>query len=512
MDKIKDRTKLRIKIESKTSGIPEHLSSGKTLSYLDMTNSPDRWAHSIISIAESKDKNPRICSEVLSTVKSSFNAGVFSQPPADITESEFFHARVSGVFTEINSKLISMRNQGKSAEASLSVALQRKNTLYISIAGNINALLIRNSILYNLLSGDSIFSPIKVNPYKKNMNFVNLGTTIIPLVNTYKLQLEPGDIVVFTSSALSEVMKDREILLNFCMSENFDDNFNNLLEKAVGRNPGRNITMVSLLAEPIEQSDKLASSSSRPSAALSLSSDRSLLAELPPVYPPSMENSGEIELYRDKNDFYNASNGGESREIEQEEKSDFHAAEPSGLLKVVVGILALLVTVSAGFLIMSGHTYFSEPIYNTNWSLSSSVKSSVIWNRMPSENIDSNNPIKFNYRSDKQGELEIIPEDIFYDCDLTVYTGRPISVQSEQSFGSVSESKIIFQKDKIYIHTNLCTTMHRGVISEESRDSEGIIYYKMSLKLNKVKGPLRIMSEPMRTLREINLRLYPSDK
>ena len=110
----------------------------------------------------------------------------------------------------------------------------------------------RNSILYNLAKKDDIFEPIKVNLFKKNENFINLGTTIIPVVNTYKVPIEPGDILLFVSNGITDNMSDRDILLNFCITENFDENFNNLIEKAVEQNQERNVTAIALTAQPTE--------------------------------------------------------------------------------------------------------------------------------------------------------------------------------------------------------------------------------------------------------------------
>ena len=191
---------------------------------------------------KTKENSPIACNKVLSIVQHAFQSGYFSGASNDISEQDFFHLKASNLFTEINSKLVAMRNQGKFTEASLVLGLQRKDTMYLAISGLLNVLLIRNSILYNLAKKDDIFEPIKVNLFKKNENFINLGTTIIPVVNTYKVPIEPGDILLFVSNGITDNMSDRDILLNFCITENFDENFNNLIEKAVEQNQERNVT------------------------------------------------------------------------------------------------------------------------------------------------------------------------------------------------------------------------------------------------------------------------------
>ena len=282
----REKNKLKIRIESKSSNIPEERTTGRNSSYLDMNNSAGVWAHSVISLAESKENSPIACNKVLSIVQHAFQSGYFSGASNDISEQDFFHLKASNLFTEINSKLVAMRNQGKFTEASLVLGLQRKDTMYLAISGLLNVLLIRNSILYNLAKKDDIFEPIKVNLFKKNENFINLGTTIIPVVNTYKVPIEPGDILLFVSNGITDNMSDRDILLNFCITENFDENFNNLIEKAVEQNQERNVTAIALTTQPTEIPRTQFSNISP-----KILSSNTILAKLQTKIPPLLKNN-----------------------------------------------------------------------------------------------------------------------------------------------------------------------------------------------------------------------------
>lgn len=507
----REKNKLKIRIESKSSNIPEEDTKGRNSSYLDMNNSSDMWAHSIISLAESKENSPIACNKVLSIVQHAFQSDFFSTKDSqDISEQDFFHLKASNLFTEINSKLVAMRNQGKFTEASLILGLQRKDVMYLALSGSLNVLLIRNSILYNLSKKDDIFEPIKVNLYKKNENFINLGTTIIPIVNTYKIQIEPNDILLLVSKGITENLSDRDILLNFCLTENFDENFNNLIEKAVAQNREKNVTAIALTALPTDIPKRQFSNTS---PVKNKFAKGSILAELQPEVPPILKGEKKedtstdlLEVYRDNKDFYNT-----SAEKEKEKTRTFKLSIPEFSQEVKFGILMIttILIVSIGFVILYFHPDLTAPLYNANWKVYSSIPLQEI--TLDKEKIDINTrPIIQKIRSDYKGEMAIkfpSSENPFYNCTLTLYTKTPIKLASEQSMKSVEYNTITLDKDKIKIITNLCTTVDRKDFSVKEIDTSGNTYYRTTLGLNKMKGTIKIIAKGMRTMREFDLAI-----
>ncbi len=506
----REKNKLKIRIESKSSNIPEERTTGRNSSYLDMNNSAGVWAHSVISLAESKENSPIACNKVLSIVQHAFQSGYFSGASNDISEQDFFHLKASNLFTEINSKLVAMRNQGKFTEASLVLGLQRKDTMYLAISGLLNVLLIRNSILYNLAKKDDIFEPIKVNLFKKNENFINLGTTIIPVVNTYKVPIEPGDILLFVSNGITDNMSDRDILLNFCITENFDENFNNLIEKAVEQNQERNVTAIALTAQPTEIPRRQFSNTSPKNF-----SSGSILAELQPEIPPLLKNdqkedtSDILEVYRDNKDFYNTSS-----EKPKAKTLDLKFVIPELTPQAKIGILiaTVILIVMIGISFLASNSDLTEPIYNSNWKLYSSIPLKEVTLDKDKININTK-PIIKKIRSDYAGEMNIQfakTNNPFYNCALTIYTKKPIKMASEQSMKSIDYNTITLEKDEIKINTNLCTTVNRQDFAIREIDTSGNVYYRTTLNLNKMKGSIKVVSKKMRIMREIDLAISES--
>ncbi len=509
----REKNKLKIRIESKSSEIPEERTKGRNASYLDMNNSSGVWAHSIISLAESKENSPIACNKVLSIVQHAFQSNFFSGDSPDIREEDFFHLKASNLFTEINSKLVAMRNQGKFTEASLVLGLQRKNTMYLALSGTLNVLLIRNSILYNLALKDDLFEPIKVNLFKKNEHFINLGTTIIPIVNTYKIQIEPGDILLFVSNGITENLSDREILLNFCISENFDENFNNLIEKAIANNQEKNVTAIAVTAIPTEIPRRQFSNTSPVKNKLA---NGAILAELQPEIPPILkENKKEdsstdlLEVYRGNKDFYNTSS-----DVQKEKTNELKLSIPELTQEAKLGILAIttVLIVIVGFIILYFHPALTEPVYNSNWKIYSSIKLKEVALNKNKIKIDSRTIIQ-KIRSDTLAEMTIKlvkTKNLFYNCTLTLYTKNPIKLTSDQSMNSIDYNTIILEKDHISINTNLCTTINRKDFSIKERDTNKNEYYRTTLNLNKMQGDIKIISKSMRIMREIDLAISDS--
>ena len=509
---LREKNKLKIRIESKSSEIPEEKTKGRNASYLDMDNSSGVWAHSIISLAESKENSPIACNKVLSIVQHAFQSNFFSGASPDIKEEDFFHLKASNLFTEINSKLVAMRNQGKFTEASLVLGLQRKNTMYLALSGSLNVLLIRNSILYNLALKDDLFEPIKVNMFKKNENFINLGTTIIPIVNTYKVQIEPGDILLFVSNGITENLSDREILLNFCITENFDENFNNLIEKAIAQNQEKNVTAIALTAQPAEIPARQFSNSSP----IKNLSSGSILAELQPEIPPILKEGKKedtstdlLEIYRGNKDFYNTSS-----DVQKEKTNNLKLSIPELTQEAKLGILAIttVLIVIVGFVILYFHPAFTDPVYNSNWKIYSSIKLKEVSLNKNKIKVDSRTIIQ-KVRSDTLAEMTIKlvkTKNLFYNCTLTLYTKNPIKLKSDQSLNSIDYNTIILEKDHISINTNLCTTINRKDFSIKERDTNKNEYYRTTLNLNKMQGDIKIISKSMRMMREIDLAISDS--
>lgn len=501
MDKPKEKSKLKIRIESRTSALSSSVSKGQTASYLDMKNSPGTWAHSVLSMAESKSSDINICNQVLATVKRAFHSDYFSDMKEGDPDSEYFHAKTTGLFTDINSELVALRNQGINSECSLCFSMQRRNNLYIALSGSINILLIRDKIIYSLLAKDKIFAEINVNPYKKNTSSITLGSSIIPVVNTYRLQIEPGDTVFIVSEGVTNALTPKKILTGFVKPGGFDKNFSDLADRAGAKNPDRNVSIIALAAESIDSAQTTKPLFAHQLLKSIVLKKNKTIAELPPIFPPLISDSEELEIKRDKRDYFNTSGG--TPLIERGE-------EIPESLKMAIGVLAVLLTVTIGVFLFSEYFCFSSPVYNANWSFRSTARlSALIWNKIqvPPEEMSD---YKFNYRSDKKGELEILSSESLCNADLTVYSGVPISVQSSQSINSITENQITLEKDRVLINTNLCTTVDRIVISDRTVDPEGDDYYKMSLKINRIKGPIRVICAPMRSLREINLSLSPA--
>lgn len=500
MDNPKDRTKLKIRIESRTSSVPSSVSNGQAASYLDMKNSRESWAHSVLSLAESKNNDIGICHCALAIVKKSFHSSDFSGMAEEETDNDFFHARSSNLFGKVNGELVNLRNQGVNSEMSLCFALQRRNNLYIALAGNLDVLVIRDSVIYSLLAKDKPFEPVAVNPYKKNTSGIALGSTIIPVVNTYKLQIEPDDIILMVSEGVFREVSLKQIASCLKKPGGFEKNFSDLAEKASAKNPDKNISIIAMTAESMTESHK-----TKPLIAHQLLKSIVLnkgktVAKLPPEMPPPYE---ELEIKRDKRDFYHTSTGILKTRIIDD------VPEP---LKIAIGSLAVILTITIGVFLFSEYFCFTEPVYNSNWSFSSKIPvTALTWNNIPVRGDDFSD-YRFNHHSDKRGEMDIVTKNNqpLYNGRLTVYTGRPVAVQSDQSIGTISENHIVLSKEKIMIHTNLCTTVDRIVLSEKTVDPEGEDYYKISLNLNKIKGPIRLTTAPMRSLREINLSLFPA--
>ena len=508
---LREKNKLKIRIESKSSEIPEERTKGRNASYLDMDNSSGVWAHSLIALAESKENSPIACNKVLSIIQHAFQSNFFSGASPDIKEQDFFHLKASNLFTEINSKLVAMRNQGKFTEASLVLGLQRKNTMYLALSGSLNVLLIRNSILYNLALKDDLFEPIKVNIFKKNENFINLGTTIIPIVNTYKVQIEPGDILLFVSNGITENLSDREILLNFCITENFDENFNNLIEKAIAKNQEKNVTAIALTAQPTELPQRQFSNSSP----IKNLASGSILAELQPEVPPILkegrkdDSSTDLEMYRGNKDFYNTSS-----DVKKEKTSNLKITIPELSQEAKMGILAIttILIVFIGFTILYFHPALTEPVYNSNWKIYSSIKLKEVSLNKNKIKIDSRTIIQ-KIRSDTLAEMTIKLEkrkNLFYNSTLTLYTKNPIKMTSDQSMSSIDYNTITLEKDQLTINTNLCTTINRKDFSIKEKDTNKNEYYRTTLNLNKMQGDIKIISKSMRMMREIDLAISDS--
>ncbi len=494
------KSKLKISIESKSGNIDTPHTTGRALSYLDMNSSADTISQSIMALAESKETQLTVCNNILATVKQIFLSNFFSNDDSATNELEVMHSKITTLFTEVNSKLVAMRHQESFTEASLAVGILNGNTLYIGSSGNINTLLLRGSILYNLQLKDSVFIPIKTDSYKNRTKNILMGTTIIPQIDTYKLEIKEGDILLFVSSGISENIDDKEILLTLDLGENKDESLDRLINTVVGRNPGKNVALISL--NSIKQS---ADSEKK------YTSGR-ILAELPPEFPPGMFPD-DIELKRSRDDYYNTSKL--SKEIPKEYTPEIHtyeelkpAAPPkpmSAKAKIALFFISFFLTVAAGVFWMLNSGELETP-FQTNWELRTEIPiSNVRWQKeqMPLKG----NVLTFEYRSDKAAEFEIYPDDVFYDCEISVHTSSPSVMQSSQSASSVKKNTIKLEKDKITINTNLCTTAEPVKIAESSKDADGKTFYSTIFKISKIKGTMLISSSPMRNLREINIEL-----
>lgn len=494
-------SKLKISIESKLGKLPDTSAlTDKALSYIDMNNSSDSESQSIMALAHSSANENTICESILSHLKQLFSSDFFSEPLApSANPSEAMHSKLVTLFTEINGKLLAMRKQSASISASLNVGILSKSILYLGVSGNLNVLLYRESVLYNLHLQDDVFTPIKPNSNKNKI--ILMGTTIIPQIDTFKLSLKEGDILIFISSAISESMDDKEILTALEFSETREDALDRIINSALGRSTGKYAALVSLSSE-----NQLKLPAKEDSGRI--------IAELPPEYPPALGDL--IELKRSSEDYYNTS----QLKLKQKVTPSLETTKiPDGEIersisknntpsKVVMFFISLFITVALGLFWFYNSDMLS-PSFNTNWEVRANIKiDSINWKNQ--EIPFKGNVIVFKNESDSKGKLIIEPKENKYDCELIINTSEPVEFKSMQGNDTIASNEVSLDKKGVFIFTNLTGTVDREKMNSINTDPEGKKYFVTTLRIKNLKGQLIINSKPMKILRQVEFDLLPS--
>ena len=471
--------KLNVILESKITEKDPNI-SGIALSYLDSIKIGNGVVP-IMAIAASENSNPEVCITILNHIKQVMTSDFFTRniKREYFHEEEMLHSKIMTLFIEANGKLPILKRKYNDVAASLGVGLLLNNYLYFGISGDINILLQRDSVLYNLNLKDDIFKQIKENPYRAN-NKQKLGTGIIPQVNTYRIKIESGDKLFMQSSIFSEHIEDATLIQKLVNSE--DCTISNMIMELLKKGaPTKAAAMLSIFCyecgEPIEQSGNI-------------------IAELPPEYPPAI--SGEnIELKRSENDYYNQSKKSKSESKIKIEKPTNSAKKP-----FLIFLVSLLLTLAIGGVWLF-NSQVIQPVYSSEWSIKSDVNCKIYKDK--TESVKKH--LSFISRSDNNETFVITPKKMFYDLKITVTAASPIHFESNQSLDSIEQNKITLLKDKIIIETNMISLTNGVKIAERSKDGDGKSVYTTVLKITKLKGATIVKNESMRALKLLNISI-----
>ena len=496
-------SELKISIESKSGKLPDTSTlTNKALSYIDMNSSTGAATQSIMALAQSPRDDNSVCEVILSQVKQLFTSDFFNESENSADESEEIYSKFITLFTDINRKLVAMRKHSEFISAALNVGIINKNNVYIGVSGNLNILLYRDSVLYNLHLKDDIFNSLKPNSNKNKM--VMMGTTIIPQIDAFKLSLQEGDILLFISSGISENMNDKEILTSLEFSDTRESALDKIINTVLGASTGKHIALVSLSCE---------SQTKMPSK----ESSGRVIAELPPEYPPGL-NEGIIELKRSNDDFYNTSQPDseqqENRPLETvkifSEEIEEQATKNNTPLKVVLFFISLLVTVSIGLFWFYDSDMLS-PSFNTNWEVRKDIKvESIHWkNKKLTFN---GNVVSFKNESDSSGKLIVIPREKLYNCEICINTSEPVNFRSKVINDTLTPNEVSFEKTMIYFITNLTGTVDCIGMNSEVTNKDGKKNYETVFKINNLKGQLTLDLKSMKSLRQAEINLMPIER
>ncbi len=485
---------LNVVIESKTSHRNNQSSQGYVMSYLD-TASFTNTAMPIMAICESTGSEPEICHSILTDVRKIFLSDFFTSTPQreHTNEAESMHSKIMTLFIEVNSTLNKKKKQKNFSEASLCVGILIRDTMYFGISGNLNTLLLRDTVLYNLNLNDDVFEHIKGNPYKTSKKQL-LGTTVIPQVNTYKLKINSGDCVFLATSACNENIEDSE-LVELLYSSPDSEKSSSFLKLVSEKNPNRKLAIAALLA----------TGETEPPS--SKNQDERLIAELSPEYPPSFYEDT-IQFKRSSDDFYNTTNLASKKEAsklsELEVQKNYPIREWGLGKKIALFFLSLILTIVIGSLWLLKTGAFQSG-FESNWSIDSTIplKSVKIQNK---EEFLKNGYLSFSQNSAVLNEVLISPADNLYNCSVIINSSKPIEVQSFQSPDFLKQNTLTLEKEKLFLATNMISLTDIIKISSENTGSSGK-YYITHINIRKIKNPIMIKNISMKSLREIEIKI-----
>lgn len=471
-----DKSRLKIKIESKSSSVPINMSKGRTLCYIDLNKSSVSGAQSVMALSETNGNSVIACEKVLSIVRQMYKTNYFENESSFYQDAETFSLKIVNLFREINRQVSSMKNGPPASGVSLMLGLLCKNMLYIGKSGGGNVFLIRDDIIYSLYLEDDVFEPIHVNDVSPEGR-IGFGA------ETYRLLLQEEDIVLFASDGITR-MGDRDILLNFCLNDNtFQQNMENLVLQAKSKNLEKDVSVILLKTLPHElQSVQPAAPQGR------------ILAELPPEYPPGvMPAEPDYAPYYGQQEMYE----------EEEEEEAAPRRELSFTAKLLLLVFAIFLTVSGGLFWFSYSGAFTPP-YNSRWEILTEIPvRQVLWQKKVADL--NGNLVEFRLPSNEVGELVVRPGTDFYDCTIEIDSATPMTLVSEPVFSSVETNKIEISKGKVSAAVNLFTQVETAMAGEAQEDSKGRSYYTSSYRFLKVKGNFSVTSFGAKEIRDIKI-------